>query len=147
MLLIVVLAAEAVGLHLICPGQGLDTKVGVATAQTYSSNGTMAGASVYQRRALSFDDQLEIDISGGVGRVRLPRRLVTPIHGGKDGWYDVKDLVIGPDAIDAKVPINFTNSPRMHINRITGSVAVEGRDGSFSGTCQAYDPASVKHAF
>lgn len=147
MVFVMLLAAEAVSLHLTCAGQGLDTKMEVTTAQAYSSNGTTAGASLHQRRATSFDDQLEIEISGGAGRVRLPRGIVPPIHGGKDGWYDLKELVVGADAIDAKVPINFANAPRMHISRITGSVAVEGRDGSFSGKCEAFDPATVTHAF
>jgi len=96
---------------------------------------------------VDFDDQLEIEIIDGQGRVRLPSRVVPLNHGGKNGWYEVKGLQVGNDAIDGKVPINFTNAPRLHISRISGAVTIEGRDGSFSGRCQAYDPEKVQHAF
>jgi len=134
-------------LHLICPGVGTDTKVNVASASAFASNGQSATINAYQRRAVDFDDQLEIEIIDGQGRVRLPSRVVPLNHGGKNGWYEVKGLQVGNDAIDGKVPINFTNAPRLHISRISGAVTIEGRDGSFSGRCQAYDPEKVQHAF
>ncbi|WP_260921764.1 hypothetical protein [Novosphingobium sp. 9] len=147
MALTILLAAQALTLHLLCPGQGLDTKVGVTSGQAFASNGASATANVYQRKTNAFDDEIEITLTNSTASVRLPRSIVPPIHGGKDGWFDVKDLKVTPDAIDGKVPINFTNAPRLHINRITGSVAIEGRDGSFNGLCHAYDPETVKHAF
>jgi hypothetical protein len=139
--------ARAETLHLLCGGQGIDTRADATTANAYSSNGNFASATAIQRRATGFSDEMEVQISDGVGQARLPRSIIPKIHGGHDGWFEIKNLAVSDSEITGKVAMNFTNAPRMHISRITGSISIDGHDGSFSGQCRAYDPATVHRAF
>jgi hypothetical protein len=50
-------------------------------------------------------------------------------------------LAIGPDEITGKVMINFIQHPNIRIDRRSGSVALDGKVGSFAGQCEKYDPA------
>ena len=140
-------AGAAIALHLICIGSGTDTRVGVGHASVYGSNGRWADANGYSRKANGFDDELEVKIDGDQGKVRLPRQIVPNIHGGSGGWFGVKELVVGENEITGKVTMNFTNAPYLHIDRITGTVSVNGRDGTFSGQCKPFDEAAQQRAF
>lgn len=62
-------------------------------------------------------------------QIRLPRQIVPKSHGGSGGWFGIKDLVVGENEITGKVTMNFTNAPYLRIDRITGAVSVDGRDG------------------
>ncbi len=130
-------------LHLICDGTCVDTRVNVATASAYGSGG-WANATGYARKASNFDDELEIEINGGIAKARLPRRIVSKLHGGDNGWFEIKKLSVGPDEITGKVAMNFTNAPYLRINRVSGAVSIDGRDGSFSGRCRNYSPETTR---
>jgi hypothetical protein len=139
--------ARAADLHLICDGAGVDSRLTVGTAEAYLSNGEYASANTYHRKSDSFDDEMEIEITGDVGRARLPRRIVPKIHGGQNGWFDIKELAQTDTEITGKVAMNFTNAPRMRISRVSGAISIDGRDGSFAGRCRAYDPAATQRVF
>ena len=137
----------AIALHLICIGAGTDTRVGVASANVYGSNGHWAQGNAYSRKANDFADELEVKIDGDKAQVRLPRQIVPKIHGGIGGWFGVKDLTVAENEITGKVTMNFANAPYLHIDRITGAVSINGRDGSFSVQCKPFDEATTQRAF
>ena len=140
-------AGAEIALHLICMGAGADTRIGTTSASVYGSNGRWANGSAYSRKANGFDDELEVKINGDQAQVRLPRQIVPKLHGGSGGWFGVKELVVGENEITGKVTMNFTNAPYLHIDRITGTVSVNGRDGTFSGQCKPFDQATQQRAF
>ncbi len=92
-----------------------------------------------------FGEQMDIDVHNGSARVRVPRRFLPPFHGGDGGWFDVSNLVVNDDEITGKVQINFAQHPNLRIDRRSGSVALDGKVGSFAGQCEKYDP--TQHAF
>lgn len=130
--------------HLICNGIGdhkvVNTSFGTIFGRHHSA--TVIGGSTSQDQ---FDEQMDVDINGDLARVRVPRRFLPPLHGGGDGWFSVKDLQITEEAVTGMVLINFANHPRLRIDRRSGSIALDGKVGSYAGKCEPYDAS--KRAF
>lgn len=127
-----------VELGLVCFGDG--SKDGIATGSTWTWNrernryeyGTYTAS-----RTQVFDASLMLQTWAGGGRIRLPRSLVPPIHsGGQDGWWDLYDVAVSPDAIRATYRLNGLNKPRVTIDRRSGRITVQGlSDYGFRGSC------------
>lgn len=139
--------ASAESLHLICMGAGHANKDDDSYAYAGSSNGQTAWARMEGTTAVQFADQVNVDIDGATGRIRMPRTMLPPIHGGKDGWMDIEKLTIGEREITGSVGVNFINSPKLRIDRVTGVLSLAGKSGGFTGQCKPYDPATVQRAF
>lgn len=73
----------------------------------------------------------------GGGRIRLPRALIPPINSrGENGWWDLSDVVVGPDVIHATYRLNGFNKPRVTIDRRSGRITVQGLSNyGFRGRC------------
>lgn len=132
-------------MRLICRGTGERKVATLGSAFAAGSNGQSAWALGSHQQLSQFGEQLDIDIQGGKGRARVPRRFLPPLHGGDGGWFEVQELVIDADQITGKVAINFANHPNLRIDRRSGSVALDGKVGSFAGECEKFDPN--QHAF
>ena len=89
------------------------------------------------QRQQGFSDQVDIRLFGGDDRIRLPRTLLPPLHGGNDGWFRLKNVVTDARSIHASVAVNFINSPKLFIDRVTGSISISGKAGDFTGRCEA----------
>ena len=139
--------AGAQDLHLMCVGFGTANKATVSNGYASNSYGESATATVVRPRSVGFEDQVNIDIAGGVGRIRIPRTMLPPIHGGDDGWFELKKLKMTDQEITASAEINFISSPKIRIDRTTGRVLIDGKAGTFSGECEPYDPATVRKKF
>jgi len=139
--------AQAETLHLICLGDGAANKATTSNAYAANNNGDSAWATVAGQRSEGFADQVNVEIDGGTGRIRMPRVMLPPIHGGKDGWMEIEKLNVGDQEITGSVGINFMNSPKLRIDRITGVLSLAGKAGHFEGRCQPYDPEKVQRAF
>lgn len=127
-----------VELGLVCFGDG--SKDGIASGTTWTWNRDRKRyeyGSYTTSRTEVFDASLMIQTWAGGGRIRLPRSLVPPIHsGGQDGWWDLYDLFVSPDAIRATYRLNGLNKPKVTIDRRSGRVTVQGlSDYGFRGTC------------
>ena len=85
-----------------------------------------------------FEDQVDVRLFGGDDRIRLPRTLLPGRHGGNDGWFRVTNVTSDARAIHGSVAINFINSPKVFIDRVTGTIS--GKAGDYTGQCQAIDP-------
>jgi hypothetical protein len=126
-------------MRLICRGTGERSVMGLSWGSAFS--GRHSASFVGGSSQLSqFGEQMDIDIDGSVAKARVPRRFLPPAHGGEGGWFAVKDLVITDDAITGKVAINFAQHPNLRIDRRSGSVALDGKVGSFAGQCEKLDP-------
>jgi len=94
-----------------------------------------------------FEDQVNIEIIDGVGKIRMPRTMLPRIRGGKDGWFEIENLKVGEREITGNAGVNFINSPKLRIDRMTGMISINGKSGSFAAQCKAYDPATTQRAF
>jgi len=144
-------AAEVVAqqpLNLTCGGAGVANK---PTARTAYANGYASGmigstpvsgagsatTTVYGMRQQGFEDQVDIRLFSGDDRIRLPRTMLPPLHGGNEGWFKLKNVVADARSIHASAAVNFMNNPKVYIDRITGTISISGKAGDYSGQCQA----------
>jgi hypothetical protein len=144
-------------LYLTCMGGGTANKIAVTTANTnanvYGSVGTTpysgsgnATTNIYSQRQQGFGDQVDVRLFAGDDRIRMPRTMLPPIHGGSDGWFKLKNVQADARSIRASAAVNFANNPKVHIDRVTGTISISGKAGDFSGQCQAVD-ADAKPQF
>lgn len=148
MLVLLQAVAAAQPLNLTCMGGGTANKVTVTNiygsnsgsgsvgATPYSYNGS-GNATAYGQRQQGFADQVDIRLFSGDDRIRMPRTMLPPIRGGKDGWFRLKDVVADTRSVRAKVAVNIINSPKLFIDRVTGTISISGKAGDFSGQCEA----------
>jgi len=128
-------------------GGGAANKADMEQVYAGNSNGQSAWANVSRNRSEQFSEQVNVDIDGAAGRIRMPRIMLPAIHGGKDGWMDIEKLVVGEQEITGSVGVNFMNSPKLRIDRMTGILSLAGKAGHFTAHCEPYDPAKVERAF
>ncbi len=133
-----VVDGRAVELGLVCFGDG--SKTGFASGTTWNWNRSRdryeSGNYTETRREV-FDASLTIQTWSGGGRIRLPKSLIPPINSrGDQGWWDLRDVSVGPDTIRASYRLNGLNKPRLTIDRRSGRITVEGISNyGFRGTC------------
>lgn len=133
-------------LNLICEGDGTQAKPSASYGSFYS-NGRWANGHVTRMEPESFHDAVRIEIAGDGGRVRIPQFMLPKIRGGHEGWMNLKKVDVKQDEIDAQATINFANTAKIRIDRITGVMSLGVLAGNFTGQCQSYDPAKIQRAF
>ncbi|MFL6758699.1 hypothetical protein [Sphingomonas sp.] len=158
--LVAVAAAQVAAqqpLNLTCGGGGTANKAtavsGYSNTQAFGTVGTtpVSGSAqttttVYGTRQQGFADQVDIRLFSGDDRIRLPRTLLPPLHGGSDGWFKLKNVKADERSIHASAAVNFMNNPKVYIDRVTGTISISGRAGDYSGQCQA-TPADAPAKF
>lgn len=72
----------------------------------------------------------------------LPR-----LRGGKDGWFELDDVKFSDSSITGTAQVNIINSPKVHLDRRTGHISINGKAGDFSGECRKFDPVKSERAF
>lgn len=158
LVLVAAAAAQAAGppapLNLTCGGAGTANKATARTAYSsghafgsigttpFSANGS-ATTTVYGRRQQAFEDQVDVRLFGGDDRIRLPRTMLPPLHGGSDGWFKLKDVKADARAIHAEAAVNFLNHPKVYIDRVTGTISISGKAGDYSGQCEMIDASAA----
>lgn len=116
---------------------GAGNSYGNVGATPYSSYGS-GSATVMGQRQQGYSDQVDIRLFNGDDRIRLPRTLLPPLHGGKDGWFKLKNVVADARSIHASAAVNFMNNPKVFIDRVTGTISISGKAGDFSGQCEEF---------
>ena len=88
-----------------------------------------------------FRGSLNVQVSGGGGRIRLPNQLIPPLNsGGRDGWWELRDVSVGGSTIRATYKLNGINRPSVVIDRRSGSISIQGLSKyAFSGDCDPDD--------
>ena len=133
-------------LNLVCGGQGSANKQATASVYAWGDGGS-ANATVNGTRSVGFGDEVALWIEGSEGRLRMPRPMLPPIRGGENGWFKLKSIVITDREITASVAVNALNSPKMRLDRMTGSISLSGKAGDYAGGCQKFDPADAQRKF
>ena len=134
-------------LNLTCLGAGTANKVAVTTINNNSSFSGSVGtrpaygngygtSNIYSSREQGFSDQVDVKLFNGDDRIRMPRTMLPPLHGGTDGWFRLKNVVSDDRFISASVMVNFMNNPKVHIDRQTGTISISGKAGDYSGQCE-----------
>jgi hypothetical protein len=54
----------------------------------------------------------------------------------------LKDVRADERSIRASIAVNAFNNPKLHVDRVTGSVSISGKAGDFTGACEAVDEAA-----
>jgi hypothetical protein len=93
-----------------------------------------------------FDASIMLQFASGGGRVRLPKKLIPPIHSrGTEDWWDLYDVVMSPDTITASYRLNGLNKPRVTIDRRSGRITIVGTASyAFRGRCDLADEAPAR---
>ncbi len=146
-LLLMAQAAPEGRLQLTCRGGGTANKQDSTSAYAGDNAGNSAWATVQGRRAEGFEDQVDLWIENGEGRVRLPRTMLPPVRGGEDGWFKLNDIEMGDAAITASAAVNFINKPKLRVDRHTGVISIDGKAGHYVGQCEKFDPAAQPRRF
>ena len=137
----------AANLNLICGGGGSANRTQSTNVYATDSSGNSGSATILSRHDRAFEDQVNVEIRGSEGRIRLPRTMLPPVHGGAGGWMRLTDIHETSDEITAKAVVNFMSHPDVRLDRVSGTISISGRIGQYSGRCEAYDPASVERRF
>lgn len=141
-------AAQAGDLYLVCLGAGSANKPQSTSVRLSDSRGGSAWGEAVGRRSVPFEDQVNLEIrESGESRIRMPRTMLPPIHGGDGGWFKLKNLKIGETEITGSAAVNLINNPKVRVDRLTGTISLSGRSGDYSGECQPYDPANAPRRF
>jgi hypothetical protein len=140
-------AAHAETMHLVCIGAGSANKTAQRTVYSHNSRSGSSWATATGQRSEDFVDQIYVDIDGATGRIQMPPVMLPPIHGGNDGWMDIEKLSVSDREITGSVGVNFMNSPKLRIDRVSGILSLAGKAGNYAAQCSAYDPDKVKKAF
>lgn len=150
-------------LDLMCFGGGAANKTDVisgygssSTSGTFMTNGGTFGsysgsgsssATILAPRSQGFDDQVSLFIDAGEGRVRMPRTMLPPIHGGENGWFKLKNIEVKSNEITASVALNIISNPKLRLDRFTGAISISGRAGDYTGRCQRFDSQQMQRRF
>jgi len=95
-------SAPGLTLHLVCRGIG-DHEVRHGLIGTvFGRHGAAATAIGSTGEQDQFGEQMDINIEGSTATTRVPRRFLPPQHGGNDGMFDIKDMVVTEDTIPAR---------------------------------------------
>ena len=131
--------AQSEPLNLSCGGGGSATKIRDSSANIYGSNGDYATVQGTETSDVGFRDQVDVRLFSGDDRIRLPRIMLPPVRGGDNGWFKLKNVRSDERSITASAAVNVINSPKVHIDRVAGTISINGKAGSYSGQCQRID--------
>jgi hypothetical protein len=140
-------------LKLTCFGGGTANKVALSTINSHGSFSGSVGTTPFSGsggglgtvtsvRQQGFGDQVDVRLFDGDDRIRMPRTMLPPLRGGKDGWFKLKNVQADTRSIRAKAAVNFINSPNVFIDRVTGSISISGKAGDYAGQCEVIDASA-----
>lgn len=137
-------------LHLVCGGGGTANKPTVTTVTGSSSMSGSVGiapitlhgnssGTIWGQRQQDFADQVDVRLFSDDDRIRLPRTMLPLFRGGKEGWFKLKDVKADGHRITASAGVNVLNNPKVHIDRVTGTISINGKAGTYTGSCERID--------
>lgn len=131
-------------IELRCMGGGAATKFSGGMASMYDNRGYRASGNFITGHRDAYDDQVDVIIDADASKIRLPRSLLPAIRGGKDGWFKLKNLEVSDDAISASGAVSMVNNPKIHIDRRSGFISINGKTGHYEGRCEKIDATEPK---
>ena len=134
-------------LNLVCGGAGFANRATSSHAYATDSDGNSGSATITGTRSVDFADEVRLAIQGDEGRVQMPRTMLPLLHGGTDGWFDLKNIRATNEEIAGTVAINVINHPKLRLNRYSGAINIEGKAGNYSGHCQQFSAEHSERRF
>lgn len=130
--------SESPRLTLVCDGVGNTTSRQSATVDAFTPNQRQVTVTGTER----ISERVMVSLAPGENRIRIPSTLLPPLRGrSDDGWRPLTDVTVDETTIRGRVNINLLNRPSVRIDRLTGSIELEGFASTrFSGQCEAVDP-------
>lgn len=87
-----------------------------------------------------YGETIRVEITETGGRIQLPPAMLPPeLYGGDGGWYRLRSFTKTATTYSARVKVNFINSPTVLIDRVVGTIRIDGGQSGFSGTCETVD--------
>lgn len=129
-------------LGLVCFGEGQRPQLGTRYGYSWDYD---KGRYTYGNRSEltteDFDASVNVQLWEGGGRIRLPKKLIPPIHSrGDHGWWELDAVNTNRNTITAEYRLNGLNKPKLTIDRRSGRISIRGAaDYAFSGTCDTVD--------
>lgn len=147
-ILIAAQSSPAAPLDLVCIGGGAAiVNSGGGNAIINDNSGYSANVNVQNRSAVNYDDAVYFKLDGDIANIQMPSSLLPPIRGGDGGWFKVKKLSVSEKEILGKAAVNPFNNPQFRIDRITGTIQIKSKNGSFFGRCEPVTIANSKPKF
>lgn len=133
---------QQVDLGLVCFGDGQRSGVSNSYGWTWDHDrDRYTYGNRVEMTPQQFDASLMIQLWPGGGRIKLPRKLIPPIHSHGDGsWWDIYNVSLQPDRITGEYRLNGLNKPRIMIDRRSGRITIVGTSPyGFRGECDVID--------
>lgn len=87
-----------------------------------------------------YNDTIRVELREDGGRIQVPAAMLPPeLRGGEDGWYELRDFSRSDIAYRARVRVNFINSAKVEIDRVSGALRIDGGQSGFTGMCRAVE--------
>lgn len=135
MLIALALLQTAVpSLELTCTGNGIATREEVATVYGAENSGNSAWPTMHARTTARFAERVTLRVANGESHIRLPEAMLPAGHG-SDSWFALGNLEIAGESITGFAAVNPLSRPRVHLDRKTGAIRIDGRSASYSGIC------------
>lgn len=136
--------AIAGDLHLVCVGGGSHLQEKSMFAVAHNNHGGTAWGQAVGIGHEGYEDAVSIDIVNDEGKIRLPRVLLPPIHGGDDAWFKLTNLKQDDREITASANVNMVTHPKIRLDRYSGVLSVDGRMGTFTAQCEKMDESTQR---
>lgn len=142
MLSLLLLQVAAPDLQLTCVGNVTGAiPVETTSVNAQSAWGSTANASGVRSEIATAEVSVGFRLQGGKAQLRIPSELLPQWRGGKNGWFEVRDLMVSEREITGKVAVNIFMRPTFRIDRYTGELS---SSGGFQGKCQTQDVTERK---
>lgn len=130
---------------LSCPGSGSVSQSQTSNSQeysykTHSFDKSTSSATTVRR---PFSGTVNVEMGEGFVRLKFPADVVPPLSDGRDSWYSLNDAAVGERDIKGHVKFNFANKPDVHIDRVSGQIAIRSGFADFTGNCAVVDPKAA----
>jgi len=134
-------------LNLTCSGSGIAAINKSTSAYAHDNYGNSVVITGNSSTAVNYTSTTDFKMANGEATIRLPRIILPSIRGGENGWFKIKKLQVTPSEITGKAAVNFLNNPEFTINRLSGTISISAKRGSFFGNCQALSIEDTKPKF
>lgn len=137
--------AFAEDLSLSCAGNGTYPQASTSTATVINPNtGYPTTATGTSTRVVDVAADVRFELRGESARILMPPQMTPPVNNGSDGgWWTLDRLQVTPEAITGRFSLNVFNKPTVRIDRMTGSIQVDGNFRYYYlGQCERIETAT-----
>lgn len=136
------LSAEPSSLTLQCTGivsrmEDESRTVGAAV----DNRGNAVGAATETEAVRDREAIVDFELAGSVARIRLPSFMRPALSSAKNGWHEVRNLAVTERMISGDVKLNFADTSRFEIDRVTGVLLTKK---GFRAQCAPVDAGTRK---